>query len=196
LIFRLALAALALLSLACLSPRPAADARYFVPGRPSAADVAARPPETGPELRLRRVTSADYLRTRMVWRNGVEVGFYDLLRWTEPPASYVETRLAEELFERQGLRRVARPSAPVLRVELLHFDEVISPSHEAVVSLAVLLSNGEQEAILDRTVVARRPIAGDSPEEVARALGEALSEATASVGGEVSSALGASSGSE
>jgi ABC-type uncharacterized transport system auxiliary subunit len=193
---RPALLSIALLSLACLAPRPAADARYFVPGRPAGSDVAARPIDTGPELRLRRVTSADYLRTRMVWRDGVEVGFHDLLRWTEPPASYVEKRLAEELFERQGLRRVARPSAPVLSVELLSFDEVLSPSHEAVVSLGVLLSNGSQEAILDRTVVVRRPIPGSAPEDVARALGEALAEATTAVAGAVSAALGAPQGSE
>ena len=41
-----------------------------------------------PELRLRRLRAASYLRNRMVWRNGVELGFYDLLRWTEPPARW------------------------------------------------------------------------------------------------------------
>jgi ABC-type uncharacterized transport system auxiliary subunit len=180
---------LALLAAACLAPRPAAEARYFVPARPAAADVAARAPESGPELRLRRVTAADHLRSRMVWRRGVEVGFHDLLRWTESPASYVETRLAQDLFERQGLRRVNRPSAPALGIEVLHFEEVLEPEHEGVVSLAVLLTDGAQGAILDRTVSARRPISGDAPEDVARALGEALAEATATVGDEVAAAL-------
>jgi ABC-type uncharacterized transport system auxiliary subunit len=183
---------LCLVASSCLAPRPAAEARYFVPARPApSAGVASRPRESGPELRLRRVGSADYLRTRMVWRRGVEVGFYDLLRWTEPPASYVETRLAAELFERLGLRRVTRPSAPALGVEVLHFDEVLEPEHEAVVSLSVLLTDGAQLSILERTFDARRPISEDSPEAVARALGEALAEATASVGNDVAAALGA-----
>jgi ABC-type uncharacterized transport system auxiliary subunit len=183
-------AALALCTAGCLAPRQAAEARYFVPARPATADVAAaRAAESGPELRLRRVTAADHLRSRMVWRRGVEVGFHDLLRWTEPPASYVETRLAQDLFERQGLRRVNRPSAPALGVALLQFEEVLEPEHEGVVSLAVVLTDGAQVAILDRIVSARRPIPGDAPEDVARALGEALAEATAAVGGEVAAAL-------
>ncbi len=185
------LAPLGLLALACLSPREAAAPRYFVPARPAAPDVAARPVESGPELRLRRVTASDYLRLRMVWRRGVEVGFHDLYRWTEPPAGYVESRLADDLFGQQGLRRVTRPSAPALGVELVHFEEVLEPEHEGVVSLAVLLTDGTQTALLERTVSARRPISSGSPEEVARALGEALSEATETVSREVAAALGA-----
>lgn len=182
---------LALLAAACLEPRPAADARYFVPARPAPAEASARAAESGPELRLRRVTAADYLRVRMVWRRGVEVGFYELYRWTEPPAGYVEARLADDLFARQGLRRVTRPSAPALGVQLARFDEVLEPEHEGVVSLSVLLTDPAQVAILERTVTARRPIAGETPEEVARALGEALSEATETVSREVAAALGA-----
>lgn len=182
---------LALLAAACLEPRPAAQARYFVPARPAPTDVAARPAESGPELRLRRVTASDYLRLRMVWRRGVEVGFHELYRWTEPPAGYVEARLADDLFGQRGLRRVTRPSAPALGVELVHFEEVLEPEHEGVVSLSVLLTDGAQTAILERTVSARRPIPGHSPEDVAQALGEALSEATEAVSRDVAAALGA-----
>ena len=182
---------LAFLIAACLAPRQPAEPRYFSPGfAPAAAEAETRADPSGPELRLRRVTAADYLRRRMVWRRGVEVGFYDLLRWTQPPASYVEARLAQELFEQRGLRRVTRPDAPSLTVELLTFDDVLEPAHEGVVELAVRLADQSQVALLDRSFVARRPVAGDGPEPVARALGEALSEAIGEVGAAVASALG------
>jgi ABC-type uncharacterized transport system auxiliary subunit len=183
--------AAALLVCACLAPRQPAEPRYFSPDLASSAGDAGTSVEpTGPELRLRHVTGADYLRRRMVWRRGVEVGFYDLLRWTQPPASYVEAGLERELFERRGLRRVTRPDAPSLSVELHTFDDVLEPSHEGVVALAVRLSDASQVALLDRRFEARRPVAGENPEAVARALGEALAEAIGEVGAAVAGALG------
>jgi ABC-type uncharacterized transport system auxiliary subunit len=183
-------AALALLVAACPAPRPPAEPRYFAPGdasdSPPAATAVLVP---GPELRLRRVTAADYLRRRMVWRRGVEVGFYDLARWTQPPASYVETRLSQELFERRQLRRATRPDAPSLTVELLRFDDVLEPAREGVVALAVRLDDASRVALLDRGFVARRPVAGDSPEAVAQALGEALSDAIRQIGQAVADVL-------
>jgi ABC-type uncharacterized transport system auxiliary subunit len=180
----------AVLLAACLAPRQPAEPRFFSPGFATPANDAAAPVEaSGPELRLRRVTAADYLRRRMVWRRGVEVGFHDLLRWTQPPSSYVEARLAQELFERRGLRRVTRPDAASLTVELLTFDEVLEPAHEGVVALAVRLADPSQVALLDRTFRTSRPVASDAPEAVARALGEALSEAIDQVGAAVASAL-------
>ena len=119
-----------LLLAACLTPRQPAEPRYFSPASaPVSSELASSAPRVGPELRLRRVTAADYLRRRMVWRRGVEVGFYDLLRWTQPPASYVETRLGQELFERRGLRRVTRPDSPSLTVAL-------RAAHASAVALA------------------------------------------------------------
>lgn len=187
---RLALG-LGLLLSACLAPRQAVEPRYFSPaGAVGASELAARIAPTGPELRLRRVTAAEHLRSRMVWRRGVEVGFYDLSRWTEPPASYADARLAWELFERGGLRRVTRSDAASLTVELLAFDDVLEPVHEGVVELAVHLVDKSQVARLNRTFSARRPVTGDGPEDVARALGEALSQASTEIGAAVEAALG------
>lgn len=184
--------ALGLLLTACLAPRQPAEPRYFSPaGTSAASEGETHTAPAGPELRLRRVAAADYLRSRMVWRRGVEVGFYDLLRWTQPPASYVETRLAQELFERGGLRRVARPDAASLAVVLLAFDDVLEPAHEGVVTVSALLVDGSQLALLDRTFSAHRPVAGDQPDDVARALGEALSEVITEVGAAVEGTLGA-----
>jgi ABC-type uncharacterized transport system auxiliary subunit len=175
----------------CLAPRQPADPRYFSPQAPPAASSAAtRAAATGAELRLRRVFAADYLRTRMVWRRGVEVGFYDLQRWTELPARYVQARLEDELFEVRGLRRVSRASARSITVELLAFDDVLEPEHRGVVSLQVLLMDQAQVALLDRNFSASRPIDGDDPEATARALGEALNEAIEAIGAAVVDALG------
>jgi ABC-type uncharacterized transport system auxiliary subunit len=183
--------ALALILFACLAPREPTAPRFFSPGEASGADAApvAGAPPVAAELRLRRVTAADYLRRRMVWRRGVEVGFYDLARWTQPPASYVETRLSQELFERRQLRRATRPDAPSLTVELLRFDDVLEPAREGVVALAVRLDDASRVALLDRGFVARRPVAGDSPEAVAQALGEALSDAIRQIGQAVADVL-------
>ena len=181
--------ALGLLLSGCLTPRPPADPRYFSPAAAPVARDAAPRSGPGPELRLRRVFAADYLRDRMVWRRGVEVGFHDLLRWTEPPANYVQARLEQELFVQRGLRRVTRPGAPSLTVELLAFDEVLEPAREALVTLAVLLTDASQVSFLERTISVRHPIAGERAEDVALALGEALAEAIRELGGEVEAAL-------
>lgn len=184
-------AALLVLVSGCLAPRQPAEPRYFAPQAPIAATPAAtRTDATGPELRLRRVFAADYLRSRMVWRRGVELGFHDLQRWTEPPARYVQARLDEELFEKRGLRRVTRPSASSITVELLAFDDVLAPEHRGVVSLQVLLLDQTQVALLDRNFTSSRPIEGDDPEAVARALGEALNEAIDAIGAAVVDVLG------
>ncbi len=184
------LLASALLLGACLAPHLPAEPRYFSPGLPPAESAASpRTESNGPDLRLRRVSAADYLRRRVVWRRGVEVGFYDLVRWIQPPASYVEEQLAQELFEQRGLRRVTRPDAASLTVELQTFDDVLEPAREGVVALAVRLSDKSQVALLDRSFVVRRPIEGDTPEAVAQALGEALAEAVDQIGAAVAGAL-------
>lgn len=183
--------ALLLVVSGCLAPRQPADPRYFTPQAPRATSSAAtRAEASGPELRLRRVFAADYLRSRMVWRRGVEVGFYDLQRWTELPARYVQAQLEDELFEARGLRRVTRPSARSITVELLAFDDVLEPEHRGVVSLQVLLLDQGQVALLDRNFTSSRPIDGEDPEAVARALGEALNEAIGAIGAAVVDALG------
>ncbi len=182
--------AFALFLFACLAPRPPAEPRYFSPGGTSASvETPARETRTGTELRLRRVVASDHLRLRMVWRRGVEVGFHDLLRWTQPPASYAEARLARELFELRDLRRATRPDAASLAVTLVAFEEVLEPDHEAVVVLDVILVDRAQVSLLDRTFTARRPLSSGDPEEVARALGEALSDAAGEVGAAVEVAL-------
>src|SRR5262249_33486160 len=84
-----------------LPPPTPAGPRFFAPGAPPPPSADPAHSADAPQLRVRRVRAAAYLKSRMVWRNGVEVGFYDLLRWTETPARYAQEWLDDELFERR-----------------------------------------------------------------------------------------------
>ena len=186
---RLAVLAAALAA-GCLLPQPAAEPRYFAPSAPPVLHTDPVRSSPAPELRLRRVRAASYLRNRIVWRNGVEIGFYDLLRWTEPPARYAQTWLEDELFERRDLRRATDPKAPQLLVRLTAFDEVLAPAHEAAVGFDVTLLGADRESLFERSFAARTPIESDEPKAVADALGAALTDATRQVADAVVEALG------
>jgi ABC-type uncharacterized transport system auxiliary subunit len=190
---RLLAALLFCVSLAgCLTPTPPAEPRYFTPGTSHSTDDEAGVTGvtgSGPQLRVRHVRAAAYLRDRMVWRRGVEIGFYDLLRWTEAPSRYAQSALEDELFERRGFRRSSTFPVTTLDATLESFDELLAPAHEALVSLDVVLSDPKGVTLLERSFEARKPIAGDDPKAVADALGEALSEASRLVGEAVSAAL-------
>jgi ABC-type uncharacterized transport system auxiliary subunit len=191
---RLALAlalATALLCAGCLTPKLPTEPRYFSPRVADPAGDAPAPRQDGPLLHLRRVRAAAYLRARMVWRRGVELGFYDLWRWTEPPSRFAQSSLDDELFERRGFQRTTLASAPTVDATLESFDEVLEPKHEAVVSLDVHVLDDKRATVLDRTFEASRPITGDDPEAIADALGDALTAVTREVGEAVTKALGA-----
>jgi ABC-type uncharacterized transport system auxiliary subunit len=182
-----ALLALALTA-GCLVAQPPAEPRYFSPALP---DQSADPPKVGEGtlLRLRRVRAASYLRDRMVWRSGVEIGFNDMLRWTDSPAHFAQAALETELFERRGFRRSNVVGIPNLAVSLEAFDEVLAPAHEGAVRLDVVLSDPKSGTLLDRSFEVRKPIASDDPRQVADALGAALAEATTQVGAAVAEHL-------
>jgi ABC-type uncharacterized transport system auxiliary subunit len=184
-------AALSLLLFAagCGFNNPPAEPRYFSPGLQQVSEPdPARGAELTP-LRLRRVRAAAYLRDRMVWRRGVEIGFYELWRWTESPARFAQARLEEELFSRLGFQRSRAASAPALAVSLDAFDEVLGPAHEAWVALSVELDDAKNERLLDHTYEVRKPISGNDPGQVADALGQALDEAVRQLGAGVDQAL-------
>jgi len=166
-----------LLSACVLGGRPE-PARYFRPEPPARVESAldgASEAGSGAALRLHRVTSAAHLKERIVWRaSDVEFGFYDARRWTELPSHYVEQLLARELFEIRGLRRATAGRAPVLEVQLLAFEEVLMPKHQARVEVRVLLVDSDRRSRLERTFSAAEPIADDDPVSVSRSIGRAL----------------------
>jgi len=178
--------AVALLAAGCVF-RNAPDTRFFRP-ESAALDGSAEPRsvEEGIPLRLRPVRGTPLLRERIVWRaSSVEYGLYDQRRWTELPASYVERALEGALRATPGIRLTGEPSAAVLRVEVVAFDEVLAPARVAAVSLAVKLVDAEQLRLIDRTFSAEAPIANERPAATAVAMGKALDEAVAAVAGAV-----------
>jgi len=183
------LAVTALWAAGCIVAQPPAEPRYFTPGPGLAADPDPPHSADAPLLRVRRVRAAPYLRDRMVWRRGVEIGFYDLWRWTETPARFAQSWLDDELYERRGFRRSTSPLASTLDANLEEFDELLTPAHEAAVALGVVLTDPKRGTLLDRTIEVRRPIASDDPKAVADALGNALDAAAQQIGDAVAAAL-------
>ncbi len=172
------LAAAAVLCAGCLfhdAPPP----RYFVP--PStlsgAEDPPADPAPAARPVRLRRVRAAGYLGEQIAWRGGdLGRGLYEQRRWTEFPSRYLERAMAEALDRTPGVRRVESGHVPTLDLELMSFDEVLAPTHEADVEVVAALRNANQALVFQRAFSARRPIADAEPASAAAAMGAALDD--------------------
>lgn len=153
--------------------------RYYAP--PSALAAADDPPADAAAaarpVRLRRLRAASYLGEQIAWRGSdVERGLYEQRRWTEFPTRYVERALAQALDHTAGLRRVESGRVATLDVELVSFDEILAPAHEADVEIVASLNDADQAIVFQRTFVARRPIPDADPAAAARAMGAALDD--------------------
>ena len=160
--------------------------RFFRPGSAAleaAAEDQVDPPAAGGiAIRLRGVRSEPFLRERIVWRvSEVEYGLYEQRRWIDLPAHYVEQALGRRLRETPGLRLTNDPQAVALHVDVLAFDDVLAPTHEANVTLAVTLEDRAHGRLLMRTLDARAGIENDDPASMAKAMGQALDDAVAQV---------------
>lgn len=160
--------------------------RFFRPG--STALDAAVGDEAGPAsttrspVRLRSVRGAPFLGERVVWRvSEVEFGLYEQRRWIDLPAHYVERALRTRLRATPGLRLTNDPRAAGLDVDVLAFDDVLAPTHEASVNLAVGLDDPVRGRLFERTISARAGIADGDPASMAKAMGQALDDAVAQV---------------
>jgi ABC-type uncharacterized transport system auxiliary subunit len=185
------LAAAALLCGGCIfhdAPPP----RYYAP--PSALAGAEDPvpvqSRSARPLRLGRVYAAAYLTEQMVWRSSdVEYGLYEQRRWTDFPSSYLKRALVQALDRTGAVRRVDVGGVPTLDVELVAFDEVLMPAHEAAVAAVASLRAADQSAIFDRTFAVRRSIPDDAPASVARAMGAALDDVVQQIATQVAAQL-------
>jgi ABC-type uncharacterized transport system auxiliary subunit len=131
---------------------------------------------TGAPIRLHAVRSAPFLRERVVWRaSPVEYGLYEQRRWFELPSRYVRRALTNTLEVTPGLHLADDTKAARLDVEILAFDEVLAPTHQANVELAVTLREGTEQR-LDRVYAAQAPIASADAADMAAAMGQALDE--------------------
>ena len=166
--------------------RTADPPRFFRPDSAAlaaAAEDQADPPAAGGiAIRLRGIRSEPFLRERIVWRvSDVEYGLYEQRRWIDLPAHYVERALGRRLRETPGLRLTNDPRAVALHVDVLAFDDVLAPTHEANVTLAVTLEDRARGRLLMRTLDARAGIENDDPASMAKAMGQALDDAVAQV---------------
>lgn len=185
--------AVAALTLAGCLFRSAEAPRFYRPAS-AALDDAQGEPEApaavdGVVIRLHTVRSAPFLRERIVWRaSPVEYGLYEQRRWFELPSRYVRRALVTTLLGTPGLRLGDDTSAPRLDVEILAFDEVLAPTHEASVALAITLRDGTQTR-LDRTYAAQVAIEAGDGAAMAQAMGQALDEVVRKIAQAVATAL-------
>ncbi len=177
---------------ALLSKSASVKLRYFAPvevvAAPAAVPAASR-------LRVGRVEAAAHLRDWLAFRaSAAEVGFYNTLRWAEPPEAYLRRGLSGELFVRRGLREIVSGIAPTLDVTLAAFEEVRGATLIARVVLRWRL-RGDREVLQQRAVTIDRPIAGPVGDgaAIAAALGVALDAAMRELGDDVVVALGPTS---
>jgi ABC-type uncharacterized transport system auxiliary subunit len=182
----------ALLLSGCLF-RTAEAPRFYRPGsallaaEPEAGEIA--PAATAVPIRLHGVRSAPFLRERVVWRaSAVEYGLYEQRRWFELPSRYVRRALRSALEAEPGLRLSDDVQAARLEVEVLAFDEVLSPSHEAHVTLAATLRRGTERRF-ERAFSSRVAIAAVEGSAMAEAMGKALDDAVRKIAAASAAAL-------
>ena len=169
----------------CLLPDRPAPPRLFAP---VTTPRTAHPGLSGKSIRIRPLRAPLHLREPMAWRRGeAEFGQYEQRRWTELPATYAERALNDALAA-DGIEITNRGDGPTLGVELLRFEEALSPVHEAVVEIAFELTSGGHTRI-ERRVSAREPVADDDPTTVAQAMGRALDTVAVEISRAVGNAL-------
>src|SRR5512133_910261 len=163
--------------------------RYFSPE-----DVSpAKPAQSSASrmgMRLGRVSSGSDLRERIAYRaDSYETGYYDNLRWTERPETYLRRALARTLFETHGFQGLLGGSAPTLDAELLAFEEVQHSAQRAGrVRLRITLHH-DRRVLIEQTLDFQQTAAGTRFEDVVAALAKALNAAAESTAQRVEVAL-------
>jgi cholesterol transport system auxiliary component len=169
------------------------EVRYFTPqsSRSSGGSAPAQTavPAAGEPLGLAlgRVRASAYLRERIAYRASAnELGFYEGLRWTERPESYLRRALSASLFEQRGLEPVLAGPGATLEVELISFEETREPRRVARLQAVYLLYGGGLPSI-ERTITVERAIerTDDPTVGVVQALSAALEEGVAKISDEV-----------
>lgn len=156
--------------------------RFFSPTSAEHGAPASVAPRSELGLRLGRIEAGAHIEEQIAFRKSpTELSYYQGLRWTESPESYVRARLASALFDERGLGRVISGVGPTLDVELNEFEELQFGERRARVSLRFVLRD-ERRAIIEQLVVeeqALRAVNGTIseeglPEAMARALDAAI----------------------
>lgn len=148
----------------------------------------------GKSVRVGHVTGASHLRERIAYHESErELGFYERLRWTERPETYLRRVLARELFERRGLTQVTSGAAPVLEVELTDFSEYRAPQHAARARARVLLVDA-RTVRFEHTFDVQVPVEGEGFDGVPEAFSKALAQLVEQIGARLAEELPAPAG--
>lgn len=155
----------------CLSgPDEVKFVRFFRPENDAPAEAPAASQRV--PLVVRRIAAAGHLREPIAWvKDRIEIGHYEELRWSETPQRFVERALDEALFVRRGI--VEGSGGDSIDVEVTAFEQVFDEVIHARVALRVVLEG--RQGRLRREFAHDEPIADDSPESLARAMGRAMS---------------------
>jgi len=158
------------------SPSPAASTRQPTP--PLHASTAPAPRDL-PRVRIGSVTPSDHLREDIARRTSpFELELYSTLRWTEAPETYVQRALAEAMFDDRALAEAVSGAAVTLDVDVLAFEEVVTPRRGGRVELKYRLVD-ERSVLASGVISVERPASGPGFVPVVAAIGTALHEATA-----------------
>jgi cholesterol transport system auxiliary component len=133
------------------------------------------------ELRLGRVTGAQYIEERLVFRDSAnELGYYRERRWTEPPELFLKRLLAHALFEERGLRHVVGGSGPTIDVQLTALDEIRAPQRLARAQVVARL-HVEHLVLWEEILTVDLPVIEKKDGDLAVATVEALGKAMQAV---------------
>ena len=131
----------------------------------------------GSELVFGSASSAEHLGGQIAWsRDELEYGFYDLLRWTEPPVEFL-TRAMQTAYP----RRQPAGSFQHLHARLEAFEERWQGGERLArvrVHVRVSSASGEQSYPIE----VQRPVQGSGALPLAAALRDALREVVLEMG--------------
>lgn len=166
----------ALVAAACIDLKPAEPplVRHLTLAPPSATSGARATSPNDPLLRIGRVDVAESIRDRLIRRvSAYEVRYDDFARWAEPLERTLERDLDAILFQ-TGTYTPDDAAPRRLDVELVAFEEQVTPRRAGVVALLVRLTGPDGQRLIDRRIEASQVIVGDDPAVAAEALSAAL----------------------
>lgn len=150
------------------------EVTYLAPPLPEAPEAQA---ESGPALRMTRVSASAHLRERLLVAKG-EHSYRqsDAWHWTEEPRGYLERSLSAVLFESGAFTRHLAGAPRTLEVELRAFELEGTEPVQAHVA-AHLLLHDDSRALREVTIQSRVKVSDpEDPDAVAQAFGGALDE--------------------
>lgn len=169
---------------ALMSKAESLDVRYFAPQVPEpSGEMRVEPVAAGGRalaVRVGRISASAHLRKYLVYRSTAVELRMDLTRWwAEAPEDYLQRAIVDALFVEHPVEQSLSGSVPTLDCELLAFEQVTeNKQQKARVSVRFAVHDQIRVLAAGTLTVDRVLREADDPEELAKALGGALEEAT------------------